>query len=663
MALVLAGAAWGQTQLTLDPAGNVWKTGRVANAFTCGVFKVPPGISENIPCGDATVTELDPSGTRVLFTATIGGHGDSGGVAIAADPAGNVYIAGYTTSPDFPVTSDALQTHNAGPYTSMGASNISDVYPGGDTFVVKLNPDGSVAYSTFLGGAGNDVPTAISVDGSGAVYVAGSTTSTDFPLTASPVSTMPSGGYFGKISPDGHTLNYSTYFPASIGAVATDPAGAAYLAGDAGNTLPTTPGSLQPTSGVGFTNAFVAKISTTGSSLVYSTYLGASDSAYAIAVDSQGAAWVGGGGGPTNFPGITGSGSAFLIKLAPDGSVIETGIRFGPSIPGGSGATFYVAVDAQDNVYASGFLSQITGPFPATAFQPTPNAQLSRACDSAPGFLLEQASNGTPLYASYLRQSGTMFVTAPGHLLFYNNAVSTVDLTSTPAMNFSCPANSASYAVALAPGEIVSLFGYGIGPDTGVGGEPDANGRFPTLLAGVQVLFNGVPAPLLYVQAAVINTVVPQSVNGATIQISYQGRSAPALEVLGQSANPGVFVVANQDGTVNSQSNPAKSGSTITLYATGMEITGVNLTDGQVAPISPLIPFNFGQNGDAVLFSGIAGSIQWEGAAPELIFGTDQINVQLPSSLAVTPPFSSVAMVVQSAYLYSSPPFAVFIAP
>jgi len=226
--------------------------------------------------------------------------------------------------------------------------------------------------------------------------------------------------------------------------------------------------------------------------------------------------------------------------------------------------------------------------------------------------------------------------------------------------------NAAAYTVPATPGEIVSLFGTGIGPEAGVTAQPDASGRFPTLLAGVQVQFNGVAAPLLYVQAGQVNAVVPnQNLPGFlyTVEVSYQGQSAPVLDVGGEIANPGVFAVANQDGTLNSLANPAKPGSIVSVYATGMDMFGLDGADGQVMPLSPLLPINFSQNGDAVSFAGVPGTILWEGAAPNLIFGVVQINVLLPASLPPASSVTSVPMVVQSSYIDSSPAFPVFIAP
>lgn len=368
---------------------------------------------------------------------------------------------------------------------------------------------------------------------------------------------------------------------------------------------------------------------------------------------------------PLNFPGTTGSGEAFLIQLSPDGQTVEAGSRFGTS--DGYGNTSFVAVDSEDNAYASGEIDQISGTFSPTGFQPTPSAQLSMPCSPSVGsFLIESASNGTVLYASYLRRTGTIFVTAPGHLLIdsTSGAVS-LDLTSIPAMNFQCPVNSASYTVPAVGGEIVSLFGYGLGPLAGVSAQPDSSGRYPTSLAGVQVQINGVPAPLLYVQAGQVNTVVPNNQHPSdflyTVEVSYQDQSAPLLDVYGQQANPGVFAVLNRDSTLNSPMNPAKPGSIVSVYATGMNVFDLNFPDGVVTPLSPLLP-STSLDGNAVLFDGVATAILWEGAAPGVIFGVEQINVQLPASLS-TSVVTSVPMVVQSSYEFVSPAFAVFVAP
>jgi uncharacterized protein (TIGR03437 family) len=616
-----------------------------------------------IPCNSVVVTELDPTGKQTLFTTTLGGKGNSVAVAITTDSAGDVYITGYTSAADYPITSGALQTVNTSPFSYPPVQPFDIVIPSGDTFVTKFKPNGSIAYSTFLGGSSGAMPAAISADATGSAYIAG-TASANFPLTGSQLSSLP-GDFLAKLDPGGETLVFSTYFLGYISAVTVDSSGNVYLAGSTDAGFPTTPGAAQRVFGGGLADGFVAKLNASGNSLIFSTFLGGpgTDEASALAIDSQGAVWVG-GSTAIGFPVVSALGGAFLLKLSADGSQIETGSSFGPYAPNGGSYVDSVAVDAFDNVYAVGSLIQSTGPFSPSGFQTTLNAQLSTPClvgFEGTGFVIEAAPNGNWVYASYACSPQEMVVLAPGHLLISSSTGTlTPYLTAPPPMSFMPPVNAASFTTAVAPGEIVSLFGSGLGPTKGAVGEP-TSGLYPSSVAGVQVAFSGVAAPLLYVQAGQINTVVPKEVgSSATIQISYQGQSAAPLNVSVQAANPGVFAIVNQDGTVNSAANPAKAGSTISVYATGAGVP--NLPDGQIVPLSPLFPFDAQSDGDAVLFAGVPGNIVWEGAAPGLILGVTQINVQMPS---ISADFlsASVPMIVQWAGTFKSAPFAVFVGP
>src|SRR5438552_715220 len=321
------------TAMAVDPAGNIWLTGHTTApdsvpvtpdaiqpafiASTCGSVKIPPGIFIPVNCGDAFVIKLDPSGTRVLYASYLGGHGDDGGLAIAVDRNGSVYVAGYTGSPDFPIGSGAFQSKNAGPPVVGGLYGLS---PGGDVFITKLNPDGSLAYSTFLGGTGNDTPGGIRVDDAGFAFVAGTTGSADFPLAPSPLSIARGGGFIAKISPAGDALSFSTYFPAPVSGLAIDSSGSTYVTGATDGLPAATPGAAQVKLG-GATDGFASKLDPSGQRLMYSTYLGGSSYDYgvAIAVDSRGAAWIGGATRSENFPNKGGVGGAFLLKVAPDG--------------------------------------------------------------------------------------------------------------------------------------------------------------------------------------------------------------------------------------------------------------------------------------------------------------------------------------------------------
>jgi uncharacterized protein (TIGR03437 family) len=192
----------------------------------------------------------------------------------------------------------------------------------------------------------------------------------------------------------------------------------------------------------------------------------------------------------------------------------------------------------------------------------------------------------------------------------------------------------------------VTIRGAGIGPVIVVSGAAGPDGIFPTQLAGVQVSFDGIPAPLLYVQEQQINTVVPWQVSedynslfegGTHVSVQIGGVATNTLTNQVTTAAPGIFVasaanqtaVLNQDGTLNSPSNPAAPGSIIAIYGTG---GGPTSPPGQTGAISPLIPASLTQP-VAVQIGGQNVKVIYAGAAPGLISGAIQINVLLPDTL------------------------------
>jgi hypothetical protein len=200
--------------------------------------------------------------------------------------------------------------------------------------VTKLNASGSaLVYSTFLGGTNYDFATAIAVDSAGAVYVAGTTFSSDFPTTPGAFDTSYNGGtdaFVTKLDASGSALLYSTYLGGTDAdfayAIAVDSAGAIYVAGETDSTdFPTTPGAFDTSNNGGTNDAFVAKLDASSSTLVYSTFLGGTHTDYAdaIAVDSPGRAYVAGYTGSSSFPttpgafdtSYDGGGDAYVTKL------------------------------------------------------------------------------------------------------------------------------------------------------------------------------------------------------------------------------------------------------------------------------------------------------------------------------------------------------------
>jgi hypothetical protein len=236
--------------------------------------------------------------------------------------------------------------------------------------------DPVLVYSTYLGGSKLEWGNAIAVDSTGNAYVTGMTASVNFP-TANPLQARLAGNqnaFVAKLNATGSTLIYSTYLGGGTedsNGIAVDSSGNAYVTGSTSSAnFPTTPGAFQATlGGSGVYNAFVAELSSTGSALVYSTYLGGSggDGGYRIAVDSSGNAYVTGATISTNFPttpgafqpGLAGTGNAFVAKLNPTGSALVYSTYLGgSSIDIGDG----IAVDSSGNAYVTGVTGSINFP-------------------------------------------------------------------------------------------------------------------------------------------------------------------------------------------------------------------------------------------------------------------------------------------------------------
>lgn len=307
---------------------------------------------------DAFVVKVSATGDALVYSTYLGGSDLEGDVYIAVDTMGSAYITGDTWSSDFP-TRGAFQSSHAGGKR--------------DGFITKLSPTGdSLVYSTYLGGTARDSLNSIAVDSSGSAYIAGYTNSFDFP-TQNPYQAKFAGGYddaiVTKLSPTGDSLVYSTYLGGSdvggsyIGdmafGVAVDSSGCAYVTG---LTYSIDFPILNPyqSSINGVINCFVTKFSSTGNSLVYSTYVGGSslDFAHAIAVDSSGCAHVPGLTYSKDFPlknaylsTFTGYGVGFAFKLSADGSSLVYSTLVGGDYGGYAGA---VAIDGSGSAYVSG---------------------------------------------------------------------------------------------------------------------------------------------------------------------------------------------------------------------------------------------------------------------------------------------------------------------
>ncbi len=317
---------------------------------------------------DVVITELSPGGAGLVYSTYLGGSAEEECYDIAVDSSGNAHVVGYTESANYP-TSNAYST------TLNGFR---------DAFVAKLGPTGSLLYSTYLGGNKADEAYGVAIGTNGAAYVTGGTSSANFPTTSGAFqTTTPGGGPFvTELLPSGGSLVFSTFVGtyAYANAIAVDSTGATYITGDvASGTVPTV--NAFQTTNKGLSDVFVSKLDPTGSTLVYSTYLGGTSSDYGngIAVDGTGAAYVTGSTLSTNFPTTptaytptigAGSDRSFVAKFAPSGSSLAYSTFIGHATGGAQSIAYDIAVDAIGSAVITGKTGATTFPV-YNAFQPT----------------------------------------------------------------------------------------------------------------------------------------------------------------------------------------------------------------------------------------------------------------------------------------------------
>lgn len=283
----------------------------------------------------------------------------------------------------------------------------------------------------------------------------------------------------------------------------------------------------------------------------------------------------------------------------------------------------------------------------------SPDALVSGPCNinganPAPAYL-ELSPTGQQLFATYLPAGiGGFNGTAPDGTPLLDSPTGLVEIVQNPFGGpfAGCVVDAAIFEnqQTLSPGAIVTIFGSNLGPTPAVPYQL-TDGHLPDSLGGVQVSIGGDPAPLLYSSSGQLNLVVPYSLPPNTtpsIQVTSNGTPANAMQasVVAQGItffetnSSGLAAALNQDGTVNSPQNPAKLGSIVALFGTGGGQTDPPSTAGDVTPLAiwPLVMTPM-----IAVGSGPAEPPVWAGAAPGLLSGVTQINVQLPSAATVIP--------------------------
>jgi hypothetical protein len=443
---------------------------------------------------------IDPT---LAFSTFLGGGGNDNGSGIALDSAGNAYITGSTVSTNFPITPSAFQTTKPG---------IADV----DAFVTKLNSTGTaLIYSTYFGGRNRDIGIDIAVDGAGNAYITGLTDSGDLPTTpgafrSTPVGSDESDVFAMKLNATGTALVYSTFLGPVVGAgISVDSAGNAYITGQANGDYPTTPGAFQTVPG-GSSDAFVTKLNSTGTALIYSTFLGGTgfDFAQGIAIDSGGNAYVTGvaeagfpvtpGAFQTIFNGVT---DVFVTKLNSTGTALVYSSFLGGSDRDSASG---IAINSAGNAYVTGATESSNFPVTSGAFQTMKAAGMD-------AFVTELGTAGTTLvYSTFLGGDGNDFgsdiaIDATGNASAAGLTGSTDFPTTTDAIQSAYAGNNDGFITRLnaaGTGLLFSTYLGGASGDLAASIVVDAAGSiyvtgstgssdFPTTPGAFQTLFGG----------------------------------------------------------------------------------------------------------------------------------------------------------------------------
>jgi uncharacterized protein (TIGR03437 family) len=697
--------------LQLDGSGNILLAGTTRAPAAPGVnpFQQTSGLSQV-----AIVLKMTPTASAVVWFAAIGGTGGDSAYSIAVDRGGAAYVTGQTSSTDFPVT-NAVQTTFGGGFQDAFAAKVSSqgsliyaTYLGGSSnetgwgiavdnsgiacivgttashdfplsrplfseyvapsgFVAKLSPSGKeFVFSTFLGGkTGQSRGQAVAMDSTGAAYVTGWTSADDFPIKNGFQSTRHGQNAFvTKLAADGGAILSSTFLGGSqfdYGyAIAIDPSGNIYLAGQTSSTDFPLKNAFQPSFGGGYSDVFLAELNATADRLLYATYIGGSGADFPgqVAVDGNGHVYLCGWTGSSDFPlnsslQAYGGGlyDTFVLELAPATNSLVFSTYLGGN---GDDRGFAMSLDPTGSVYMSGvttssdfpvknafqqvfgggfgdmFVAKITpfAPVPApvvtlispavvpagsgdttiiiagSGFQNAAVAELADGSLRLPTTLV----NTNTLHADFakaLLASPTTYslVVANPQSAPSNPVMFTV---SARATQITAVVNAASFATGpVAPGEIVTIFGSNLDPN---------------------VTFDFVPATMVYSSATQVNVTVPYGVTGPTTSVQ-SGSSAPFKLDVAPSA-PGIFAAASAADNI------------LTLYATGCGV----LTNDDLPRCALPVSVTVNDQPATVLYAGIA---------PGLVQGANQINIQLPDGITT----SDKLTIVLTAGDASSKPF------
>lgn len=589
--------------------------------------------SQSPVTGAASITKLDPDGNLVYEISPMPNQGvisagipdDAGNVylALSVSPPGGGLVQGYVAklAPSgkvlfnypFPALyANALAVGLDGSIYLTGWGGLQTT-PGAwvsatsfeNIFVVRLSSAGQVVYATYLDNShmapanNNSSGTAIAVDAAGNAYIGGQTFDASFPTTPGAYLTQcctapnTAAAFLMKLNPKGTAPVYSTFLPGTTPtSIVLDAAGGADLTIETWFT-PAAITTAQVSAGGDQLNGLI----TTDLSMLLPGGFGPGGGT--AAADGQGNILVTGPSAPAGFA-VTGGGCVCGANLVAIVRAVDGSVLYATQLPNGAGGA-------------------------------------GVASDGSGGFIVMGAANWQTRPLVMLTRFSPVTTAAPVILGLANAGESVV-------------------GEGLAPGEIIGIYGMDLGPGTAVAGG-FTNGSLPLELGGTEVLINGIRAPLLRAGSGQVNAIVPFELSRsltATVQVIANGSPTNIARLPVLTAEPailagpsGLALALNQDGSINSQQNPAQLGTVVAIFLNGAGLQTPAPADGTLAQRGPLaaatvavqapVPDSYGLpywQDTAVLYAG---------AAPGEVAGLMQVNFRLPS---VQAPFQNGQMTI-----------------
>jgi uncharacterized protein (TIGR03437 family) len=615
-----SGQLYGPAGVAVDSAGNVY----IADTSNFLVRKVAGGVITTVAGGGSSyLGDNVPAASVHLYSPS----------GVAVDSAGNLYIAD--------TGNQIVRKVWGGVITTVAGSGAS-IYGG-------FSGDNGPATSAQLSN-----PAGVAVDAAGNLYIADSANDRIRKVSNGVITTVVGTGTPGFAGDNGPATSAELSAPNGI---AVDSAGNLYIA-DTGN------GRIRKVS-----NGVITTVAGGGSSLgdngpATSAQIGA----YGVAVDSAGNLYIADGARVRKVA------NGVITTVAGNGTAGFGGDN-GPATSAQLANATGVAVDSAGNLYVADknnyrirvltpvgsactySVSPTTLPAPASGGSLTVGIQAAPSCPWAisglPGWITASATSSGPGSASvalavFPNNSGA---TLSGTVLIAGVSVTVIQpaAAAAPLPPIKSVVNAASFIGGpVSPGEMVTIFGTGIGPSAAAYATRDpATGKLATTIGGVQVLFNGTPAPMIYASSTQVSAVVPYEmavISNPSVWIAYAGQTSNAYRLSLAASAPGLFAqnssgsglgaILNQDNSLNGPGNPAAKGSIVQMFMTGEgqtsprgvtgTITSVTLPPPQVTPAPLLAP--------VVQIDGRTALSTYAGEAPGMAAGVMQLNVQIPAN-------------------------------